>query len=169
MDQFKFDEKHLKIITYIISNYPKYLREDLKQELLMKLHKILTTKINIQKIDDYIFIALKNHAISYYKKETKNCHVSLNKIINDEYELLDLIADNDTIQNVIIPIDKLYNIFDMILSNKEKSILIKYFVNNLTQNDIAIFYQTSQQNISKIIKKALNKISAYIKNHNIIL
>lgn len=164
MSDFDFKKKYLKMIDSLICKYPKYLQDDLKQELLMKLYKLLTSKRIIYKIDSYIYISLKNCAIDFYQKEMANKHLSLNQTIKGEYEIIDFIVDNSSIKNdALLNFDELKKITDKALTNQEKQIFEEYFYYNIKQKDLAKKYYMTQQNISKVIKKALNKIKNYTK------
>jgi RNA polymerase sigma factor, sigma-70 family len=164
MSDFIFEKKYLEMISYLISKYPKYIRDDLRQELLMKLYKMLTTEKDMYNQENYIFISLKNHAIDVYKKELRNTHISLNQKISIDSEKLDFVVDKSTTNEK----DYFFNsydykkIFNQLLTNKEKHILEEYIFHHTKQKELAETYHTSQQNISKIIKKALNKIKNYI-------
>lgn len=164
MSDFIFEKKYLEMISYLISKYPKYIRDDLRQELLMKLYKMLTTEKDMYNQENYIFVSLKNHAIDVYKKELRNTHISLNQKISIDSEKLDFVVDKSTTNEK----DYFFNsydykkIFNQLLTNKEKHILEEYIFHHTKQKKLAETYHTSQQNISKIIKKALNKIKNYI-------
>lgn len=167
MQEFTFSNKHLKIISFLISIYPTYIRDDLRQELLMKLYEILTSKRKINNLDNYIFISLKNHAINFYQKECLHHHTSLNIKINENTELIDLISDNTSHNNESLNAKSKYHFFShLILKPKEREIINDYFFNNIKQKDLSYKYKTSQQNISKIIKKAIKKIKDYIDKYN---
>lgn len=167
MQEYTFLDKHLKIISFLVSIYPTYIRDDLRQELLMKLYEILTSKRNINNLDNYIFISLKNHAINFYQKECLHHHTSLNIKINENTELIDLIPDNMPHNNEYLYIKNKYHFFsNLLLKPKERKIIEDYFFNNIKQKDLSYKYKTSQQNISKIIKKAIKKIKDYIDKYN---
>lgn len=165
MRDFQFERKHLKMIDYLVCKYPSYLRDDLKQELLMKLYKLLIKKRSIFDIDHYIFISLKNCAIDFYKKEMSNKYLSLNQKIQNNYEMIDFIIDSSSTENSkpSLTIDELKLLTHKELTTQERNIFEEYFYYNVKQKDLAKEYDTTQQNISKIIKKALSKIKNHIK------
>lgn len=169
MRDFQFEQKHLEMIDYLVCKYPSYLRDDLKQELLMKLYKLLIQKrsisYHISYIDHYIFISLKNCAIDFYKKEMSNKYLSLNQKTQDNYEMIDFIIDSSSTENSkpSLTIDELKLLTYKVLSTQERNIFEEYFYYNVKQKDLAKEYDTTQQNISKIIKKALSKIKNHIK------
>ncbi len=164
MNDFNFEEKYLKMIFYFVSKYPKYFKEDLKQELLMKLYEILTIKKDIYNLDNYIFISLKNRANDVYKKELQNTYPSLNQKISMNSEEIDFVVDQSTTHQgeYFIDVCNYQRIFEQSLTSKEKDILEEYLFHHIKQKKLAEKYQTTQQNISKVIKKALNKIKNYM-------
>ncbi len=164
MTDFNFEEKYLKMVFYFVSKYPKYLREDLRQELLMKLYEILTIKKNICNLDNYIFISLKNRASDVYKKELQNTYPSLNQKMSMNSEQIDFVVDPSTTNQdkYFIEVCNFKRVFEQSLTKREQEILEAYLFHHIKQKKLAEKYQTTQQNISKVIKKALNKIKNYM-------
>lgn len=164
MNSFHFEKKYLKMVDSLVYKYPKYLQDDLKQELLMKLYKLLIMKRKIYETDSYIYISLKNCAIDFYRKERSNMHLSLNQTIQGEYEMIDFIIDDSSINHTnLLNLEELNKITNEVLTNQEKQIFEEYFYYNIKQKDLAKKYYMTQQNISKIIKKSLSKIKKHTK------
>ena len=164
MNDFNFEEKYLRMVFYCVSKYPKYYREDLRQELLMKLYEILTNEKDTHNLDNYIFISLRNRASDVYKKELQNTYPSLNQKTSMNTEEIDFVVDPSTLNQDEYFINVYYyqKMVEQSLTDKEKDILEAHLFHHVKQKKLAEKYQTTQQNISKTIKKALKKIKNYM-------
>lgn len=109
-----------------------------------------------------------SYAFPYIKGKILN-YINQNKIISspidDEIELIEQSIFNspDDLTDDKILIIKLLNT----LNNKEKSILIEYFMNNKSFQEIGDNNNTSKQLIHHHYKKAINKLRNKINDKNI--
>ena len=116
-------------------------------------------------MESYIFICLKNYRNKLLKKKIYTSSISLNRIYEGGIELINEIPSEVNIFEDLLQSErreKLFEIIDNILNEKEKGVLFKYYFK--TQKGIAIAEElgVSQQYISKTINKALKKLREFI-------
>lgn len=157
-----------KMISIVVSKYENQYREDLKQDLYLYLFNSFQNKNfnNAKNLDNYIFICLKNQA--KYEYRTKYCCpidiVSLDKT-NDitGSALIYSIPDNrNDEQNEeyrsSIPIDELKNRICEICGLGDYELLYRYYVDKVSQKELALKLQITQQTVSKRLKKIVKKL-----------
>ena len=180
--------KIIKDINYIINKHLKKLeknnKEDLKQEILMSIFKVVnnfkikTLNADLSYIDNfkekyknetnynfeeeynlfcnenqfrkYIDLLCKNKVIDFIRKEKQENIISLNSLVNENTELLELIKEKE-IKDIKIQ-----------YSSKDLEFLNNFIEENriLTQKEVAKKLGTSQQ----VISYKINKIKKKIKN-----
>lgn len=173
--------KIIKDINYIINKNLKKLdkeyKDDLKQEILMSIFKVVnnfkikTLNTDILYIDNfkekyknvtnynmeeeynlfcnenqfrkYIDILCKNKVIDFIRKEKHENVISLNNLVDEKNELLDMIKDEKIKEKEIT------------FSSKNLEFLNHFIENDriLTQKEVAKKLGISQQAVSKKIKK----------------
>ena len=173
--------KIIKDINYIINKHLKNLeknnKDDLKQEILMSIFKVVknfkikTLNADLSYIDNfkekyknetnynfeeeynlfcnenqfrkYIDLLCKNKVIDFIRKEKQENIISLNKLVDENTELLELIKEKE-----IKDIKILY-------SSKDLEFLNNFIEENriLTQKEVAKKLCVSQQAVSKKLKK----------------
>lgn len=178
--------KIIKDINYIINKNLKKLdkeyKDDLKQEILMSIFKVVNNfkiknlNADLSYIDNfkekyknetnynfeeeynlfcnenqfrkYINILCKNKVIDFIRKEKQENIISLNRLVDENTELLELIKEKE-----IKDIKILY-------SSKDLEFLNNFIEENriLTQKEVAKKLGTSQQVISYKIKKIKEKL-----------
>lgn len=158
----------IKITNYLLHDVPSFIYDDIKQELLSLGFSILKNKNNITKLDDYLFVSLRNFKIKKINEFNEKKMISLNSKNENDDELLDFVYDS-SYEN--INDDKKYFILnilyyaDFCLKETEKKLLIEYFYNYKTQKQIATEYNTSPQNIQKKLKRIIEKLRNYYKSN----
>lgn len=180
--------KIIKDINYIINKHLKKLeknnKDDLKQEILMSIFKVVnnfkikTLNADLSYIDNfkekyknetnynfeeeynlfcnenqfrkYIDLLCKNKVIDFIRKEKQENIISLNRLVDENTELLELIKEKE-----IKDIKILY-------SSKDLEFLNNFIEENriLTQKEVAKKLGTSQQ----VISYKINKIKKKLKN-----
>lgn len=176
--------KIIKDINYIINKNLKKLdkeyKDDLKQEILMSIFKVVnnfkikTLNTDLSYIDNfkekyknvtnynmeeeynlfcnenqfrkYIDILCKNKVIDFIRKEKHENVISLNNLVDEKNELLDMIKDEKIKEKEIT------------FSSKNLEFLSNFIENDriLTQKEVAKKLGISQQAVSKKIKKIKN-------------
>ena len=176
--------KIIKDINYIINKNLKKLdkeyKDDLKQEILMSIFKVVnnfkikTLNTDLSYIDNfkekyknvtnynmeeeynlfcnenqfrkYIDILCKNKVIDFIRKEKHENVISLNNLVDEKNELLDMIKDEKIKEKEIT------------FSSKNLEFLNHFIENDriLTQKEVAKKLGISQQAVSKKIKKIKN-------------
>lgn len=145
----------INIFKPVINKYDKNsYHEDMGSELVLFMITVLE-KMPIREelfnndkyIFSYIFKSLKNKYISINKKSYERYN---NEILNNEYLNY---HDYELLKSDLI-------FYDMIktLSDNEKNILVKKYINHLNESDIAKKCNTSRQYINRTHKKALDKL-----------
>ena len=180
--------KIIKDINYIINKHLKKLeknnKDDLKQEILMSIFKVVnnfkikTLNADLSYIDNfkekyknetnynfeeeynlfcnenqfrkYIDLLCKNKVIDFIRKEKQENIISLNRLVDENTELLELIKEKE-----IKDIKILY-------SSKDLEFLNNFIEENriLTQKEVEKKLGTSQQ----VISYKINKIKKKLKN-----
>lgn len=173
--------KIIKDINYIINknlkNLDKEYKDDLKQEILMSIFKVVnnfkikTLNTDLSYIDNfkekyknvtnynmeeeynlfcnenqfrkYIEVLCKNEVIDFIRKEKHENVISLNNLVDEKNELLDMIKDEKIKEKEIT------------FSSKNLEFLNHFIENDriLTQKEVAKKLGISQQAVSKKIKK----------------
>ena len=176
--------KIIKDINYIINKNLKKLdkeyKDDLKQEILMSIFKVVnnfkikTLNTDLSYIDNfkekyknvtnynmeeeynlfcnenqfrkYIEVLCKNKVIDFIRKEKHENVISLNNLVDEKNELLDIIKDEKIKEKEIT------------FSSKNLEFLNHFIENDriLTQKEVAKKLGISQQAVSKKIKKIKN-------------
>ncbi len=169
----------VKKIAHKMSKLNNY--DDLYQVGLMSLYQsALTYNENIGSFDGYaskrIIYAMKDEIRNSGLFHLPNKLIKIISFINhNAFSMEEIINNlNCTQEDVLKALNfKFISVFDeSIYNNKtyffedflddltylEKGVLILKYVHNLTQKDIAVIYELNQTRVSKIIKKALEKI-----------
>ncbi|MGL4875265.1 MAG: hypothetical protein ACRC30_11515 [Clostridium sp.] len=152
-------ERSQKTIQFLLKKYNISIFET---ELLEHLWKF-TLKINInefrdlQSLDNYIFITLKNISINIFKRETLHnsrfvCIYDENVSFTNKTSTVDSILDDLNYEDITLP-----------LTPKEKSIIDYKFKDCLSDIEIANLLDISRQAIHKSIKKSFLNL---VKNLN---
>ncbi|MGL5713068.1 MAG: sigma-70 family RNA polymerase sigma factor [Paraclostridium sp.] len=136
--------------------------EDIDSELILFLITLLE-KLEMRERfledDKYIF--------SYIFKSLRNKYIRINKKNYSTYSF-ELLNDEFSNFNISEYLETNVEFFDLIkgLSSCERNILDRYYINNLTESDIAKELNTSRQYINKTHKKALNKLKNTLECYN---
>lgn len=136
------NEKIMKQIEVIISKYDIKYHEDLRQELYLKTIEILNSDKNINNIESYLFITLKNKAIKYVKQESQK----------SEY------IEFDEKKDYHISYQHFNFSFMSYLSKIEKSVFVYYFICGYSKKEIANKLNTYPKKVNLIIEKIKNKL-----------
>lgn len=156
-------EKYKKMIDSLLVDVDKYHKEDLIQELYLTILKIQKEKKNnINNLDSYIYISLKNKKTAFLKEKKKEKYISLNMSIDDNNEeLINKIPSQNNFSFSDEKVEFCKAILDFppdILSDTEKKFLIDYYQYNKKQIIIAKENNVSPQYVSKTLKRVLKKI-----------
>lgn len=156
--------KYSDIVDYLVNDtFDNEIKDDVRQELLTHLNKLLLKKPNARNLKNYLFIALKNKRTKVIEKSNKNKTVSLNrKIGNSNNELIDSFEDINSIQydnELKVDLEKALKT----LTPKEKFIINQYYYENKTMKEIGEILKQSQQNISYQHNKILDKLENILK------
>lgn len=150
-------------IKYLISDAPNYLKDDLVQDLnlfLCDLYKKLDGKlIKPLQLENYIFICLKNEKNRLLKFYRKYKTISLNEIMYGHVERIDIVQDKkspDVHEN-----QEIFILAKNMLTSKEFEYVELYYKYNLNQILIAKKNHTTQQSVSKILKRSVAKLKRY--------
>ena len=177
-------EKNLRLVAYIVKKYAGIGKDS---EDLISIGTIgLIKAIDSFDVDKGIRLAtyasrcIDNELLMLLRSEKKQAkEVYLNESIGSDKEgneisLIDIIetSDEDVTDNVLLKEDlgKLYDYVETVLSDREKNIIyLRYGIpdgsKEYTQREIADIMGISRSYISRIEKKALNKLKkAYDEN-----
>ena len=180
----KLIEHNLRLVAHIVKKFENH--EQINDDLISIGTIGLIKGIDSYKMDKnnklttYCARCIENEILMYYRSNKKNINnVSLNDSIGidkdgNEINLIDVIKDNNkdyieiiNNQDNINLLNKLLNI----LNKREKEIIIKRYglfnEDELTQKEIADNLGISRSYVSRIEKKALNKIYKELKKKNI--
>lgn len=169
-DRDKEISDNLALVTYIIEKYWPKFDEDLFQTGCMGLIKAVDSydpNRGVKKSTYYgkcilneIYMSNRKYAAIKNGKNIK--HISLNNIIDDNIEYIDLIPDKTNIEEEVImndEYDALYNSYNNL--NDTDQLIIKYAFGlfntpKKTQTEIGDLVNMSQASVSKRIKKILD-------------
>lgn len=151
-------ERYKKNINFLLK---KYNIENFETELLEHLWKF-TLKINInefqdiQSLDNYVFITLRNKSINIFKREIVHnsrflCVYDENKSFINKISTIDSILDDLNYENITKS-----------LKPREKSIIDYKFKHCLSDIEIANLLNISRQAVHKSIKKSLLKFQTEV-------
>lgn len=145
----------IDVFKPVINKYSRNsYNEDMENELVLFMITLLDkmpVREEVLNNDKYVFLyilkSLKNKYIYINKKSYERYS---NELLNNEYLNY---HDYESLESDIV-------FYDMIkfLSDVEKNILIKKYIGNLSESDIARKFNTSRQYINRTHKKALNKL-----------
>lgn len=146
---FRDDNYYLKIPRKIKEAYRKLIRTYIDFNELD--YKMLMEEYDLN--EDFAKLLIEYLDVSYVSKDEKN------KVFNGKNKITfeDMLSDeNKTINNLIdkMELEKRLSI----LTERERGI-VKLSLKGLTQNNIASIYNVSQVQISRIIKKSIEKIN----------
>ena len=156
------------IIYPIITKYSKinklYEFQDLEQEAYIS---CLYAKANYNaeynvKYSTYLGMVV-NHYL-YKKVNYKNLDTSsLNVPISEDYEVVDLIEDDNTIDFMEVLFQSelkqlLRERMEILLTSKEREVLHYYYWDNLTQEAISDIYGYSKSNVQRYLNQGLRKL-----------
>lgn len=165
--------KYQKFIEIIISKYKEYIKDDLRQDLLIFLLELLESINidNIKNLDGYIFISLKNKAFEEYNTKYKfyESNISLDNLHFEKTSYLDRMSyDNNIvdIDDTVCPIN-LNEILVKTLSIKERKVINSYYFENKNESEIAKEMGISQQYISKVLIRSIRKLRNYFNKNSI--
>lgn len=162
-------EKYKKMIDSLLVDVDNYHKEDLIQELYLTILKIQNeNKTNINNLDSYIYISLKNRKTAFLKEKKKEKYISLNMSTDDNNdELINKIPSHDNFSFSDEKVEFCKAILDFppnILSETEKKFLIDYYQHNKKQITIAKENNVSPQYVSKTLKKVLKKVFEFFRS-----
>lgn len=175
-------EKNLRLVAYVSKKY--YQCKDMED--LISIGSIgLIKAINSFNKDKGIRLAtyavrcIENEILMCLRSEKKLVNeVSINDPIGYDYEgneinLMDVLTDDE--ESVFKEVDlkinteKLYKAIDSVLEDREKEIIeLRYAINHpksMTQKEIARMLGISRSYVSRIEKKALEKLEKYLKGN----
>ena len=92
----------IKITNYLLHDVPSFIYDDIKQELLSLGFSILKNKNNITKLDDYLFISLRNCKTQKINEFNAKKMISGQKLETD----MDLEAHTVTVGAGVLAISK---------------------------------------------------------------
>ena len=180
----KLIEHNLRLVAHIVKKFENH--EQINDDLISIGTIGLIKGIDSYKMDKnnklttYCARCIENEILMYYRSNKKNINnVSLNDSIGidkdgNEINLIDVIKDNNKDYIEIINNQDNINILNKllnILNKREKEIIIKRYglfnEDELTQKEIADNLGISRSYVSRIEKKALNKIYKELKKKNI--
>lgn len=153
----RIERKYKKMIDYLICDVENDDKEDLKQDLLLKLITLLNSKKKkIINNDNYIFIVLKN------EKNSKLKHY------NHKFLSLENFAE----EQISIKYEDEYDyLFQLFISNlqffwsklnmKEKIIVFNYYFKNLKRRQIAKKLNIEPSVVSRLLLSSNKKIKDY--------
>ncbi|CAA6810255.1 MAG: Unknown protein [uncultured Sulfurovum sp.] len=143
------------------------LDEDDKQDIIFKFYKYYKPgKTPVNGFVNMLCKQLKQE--KYFKQGKKRKHNGTNSI--DANETTDWI--NYLIDDGVFKIDEeellnerkvLIQYYMSVLTDKEKLMIDKYYLQGFNQNELAVEYGCTSQNISEIIRKGIKKIKNNIK------
>lgn len=133
-------------------------------ELLYKIRTLLEENKNEKEICKELNISEKTYKM--YEKHLNNSYMSIDQTIikdDDNIKLSDVIEDVNSLDEFSLVewkfiLNDLEKIIKENFNNKYYLIFQEYFINGKKQNEIAIMFNTSQAQISKVIKKIKNKL-----------
>lgn len=171
----KLVEHNLRLVAHIIKKYYHCVsdQDDLVSIGTIGLIKAVNT-YNIEKnikLSSYASRCIENEILMHFRNSKKSSQdISLNEAIDSDKDgnpltLMDIMSVEDNILDDIdtkINLEKLHANMDKVLSDREKEILTYRFgLNNLkplTQREIAKKLEISRSYVSRIEKKALEKL-----------
>lgn len=150
----KIYERYQKIINFLLN---KYNIKNFETELLEHLWRFFSkTNINkfqdLQTLDNYIFITLKNISINIFKRETLYntrfpCVYDASISFTNKSSTIDCILDDLNYENITLT-----------LNPREKLIIDYKFKDCLSDIEIANLLNISRQAVHKSLKKSLLKL-----------
>ena len=172
-------EKNLRLVAYVSKKYYQVKdSEDLISIGTIGLIKAVNSfnKDKGIRLATYAVRCIENEILMCLRSEKKLVNeVSINEPIGYDYEgneinLMDVLTDED--ESVFKEVDlkinteKLYKAIDSILEDREKEIIeLRYAINkpkSMTQKEIAKMLGISRSYVSRIEKKALEKLEKYL-------
>lgn len=176
-------ERNLRLVAHVVKKYSlvETDMEDIMSTGIIGLIKAIDTfkvERNI-KLATYASRCIENEVLMLFRNDKKNSkEVFFNEIIKvdnsgNTISLIDIFESND--EDVVDKLElednikKLYIYMEQVLTKREKEILfLRYGLKGyreMTQREIAVKYNISRSYVSRIEKKALEKIKErYVKN-----
>lgn len=149
------------LIHLIINKFQPVYKDDLFNECYIQLHQLVERYTPSKgKFETYAYKRLYFACLDFIKANNLN-HQSLDEVVKnedgDEYRLSDLLPDDFNLEDNIITTDYLQQ-HKKQLTDIENFIQYKYYVQNLSVQDIITVYQDFHQiknvkTIYKILKK----------------
>ncbi|MGQ8873471.1 sigma-70 family RNA polymerase sigma factor [Paenibacillus sp. TSA_86.1] len=159
LKDFMDNDKHKKLIFDYI-NYPT-------SKNMIKLDECFRSFYFEIRFTSYILSLIRFASIDFDRKERKNSQRSVLVLDNQENSYL---LEKNTVKNdeKEVSLGELFSdpiLFKAIhqLTKKEKEILVKAYIMELSDTQIARTNNVSQQSVSKLRTKALKKIKNYIE------
>ena len=177
-------EHNLRLVAHITRKYSsEYNSEDLISIGIIGLIKGINT-FNHQKnrkLSAYISRCIENEILMHLRSSKKlSNEVSLDETIGTDKEgnsltFADILPSDggDIIENLSLKMTSasLYKAIDKVLNNVEKDIIVwrygLYGNERLAQREVATKLNISRSYVSRIEKRALNKLADELKEHNI--
>lgn len=174
-------EKNMRLVAHIVKkySYPEDQFEDLIQTGTIGLIKAVNS-FDCEKGNRFATYAAKcieNEILMFFRNNKKRTRdVSIYGPIGvdkegNEINLLDVFEtfDDDVIEKMeeVSILKRLQDLMDRVLTNREKTILeLRYGLNNneeITQREVALRLRISRSYVSRIEKKAIEKLSRAMK------
>lgn len=158
-----FDRYYQKLFhsaIYYLSS--KELAEEAVSDVFYTIWSKRETLSEIENIESYLYISVKNQALHYIRRSNPlNC-VSL-ELYNVEF-----IPDNNSPESTLLEQETLELIQEAIdsLPEKCKEVFRLFLSDKLKQKEIAILLNISQKTVEAHIATAYKKIQSYLKKNN---
>lgn len=175
-------ERNLRLVAHIVKKYHSHERdmEDLISTGTIGLIKAINTfdRTKGSKLGTYASRCIENELLMLFRQQKKSTkEVSLYEPIGSDKEgneihLMDIMVEGngDVIDRLITDshIHCIYKVLDDILTPREKEVICKryglYGKSPVTQRDIADDMNISRSYVSRIEKKALEKLHHYLEH-----
>ncbi len=171
MDREELIIHNQKLIYYVIKRMNLFFRVDELYDVgligLIKGADSYNSEKGTQ--STYFYRCIKNEIMMYLRKKRPST-ISLNTLITDNLTLGDTLVDDYNLEYEVEKKEKLIQIYNCInnLSPKEQDLIIKYFglfeSKKYTQQELAKIYNYSQGYITRLIKKAIEKIKKEVNS-----
>ncbi len=122
----------------------------------------------------FYYTCIKNEITSYFgvrthkKRNNGLREISLNTIINEETELIDLIPDNKRFEEDVMTKDEVKYLLSKLKDRRYKQLLIEYYGINtkpLNMSQLADKYGLKRQSVHKSIHRTLDKLRKIYKEN----
>lgn len=121
--------------------------EDLSQEIVLKLYKVLLVKDDIEDLDRYVWQVAHNVSANYFRSKSRQ------SFLVDIDEFADhLISDGDSPDDILTNKDTLQQLRSEIayLSKMQRQVLIHYYYDGMTQEQISSLYPKGHRKMAPV-------------------